>query len=166
MTLEPTEDDYRDAEPDWDGIDTDDAYGLARLEKIAVELQGRETEALRVYRPSSIQDQYHACTTKECVFVAGNQVGKSIAGYMEDGRAVCDCDPYNKYPKENGIGAIVVYKESQIKLNVYRYLLKPGAIDIIRDQETGLWRPYHPWCLPMSLASMSADQLHPSFLTA
>jgi len=122
-----------------------DEYSLSRLEKIAAELSGRETEALRVYRASKIQDQYHSCRTKECVFVAGNQVGKSIAGYMEDGRAVCACDPYDKYPKENGIGAIVVYKEKQVTLNAYRYLLKPGAIDIIRDTDTGLWRPYYPW---------------------
>lgn len=122
-----------------------DEFSLSRLEKIAAELSGREMEALRVYRPSKIQAQYHACRTKECVFVAGNQVGKSIAGYMEDGYAVTGTDPYEKYPKENGIGAVIVYKESQIKLNVYRYLLKPGAIDIIRDSDTGLWRPYYPW---------------------
>jgi hypothetical protein len=139
------EDDGRNIEIPINWTAEQDAYSLSRLEKIAAELSGRETEALRVYRPSKIQTQYHACRAKECVFVAGNQVGKSIAGYMEDGYAVTGTDPYDKYPKENGIGAIVVYKESQIKLNVYRYLLKPGAIDIIRDTDTGLWRPYYPW---------------------
>jgi hypothetical protein len=141
-----SESEYRNAGlPPGLDFQAQDAYTLSRLEKIAAELSGRETEAIRVYQPSQIQDQYHACRMKECVFVAGNQVGKSVAGYIEDGRAVTASDPYDKYPKENGIGAIVVYKESQIKLNVYRYLLKPGAFDIIRDTDTGLWRPYHPW---------------------
>lgn len=69
----------------------------------------------------------------------------SLAGFIEDARAVLGCDPFDKYPKENGRLAIVGYKESHIALNVHRYLLQPGAFDIIRDQETGLWRTFHPW---------------------
>ena len=122
-----------------------DEYNYNKLQRAAGEIARRDTEALRVYRPSSIQEQFHSCRAKECVFVAGNQVGKSVAGYVEDARAVLGGDPHKKYPKENGIAAIVVYKESQIKLNTYRYLLKPGAFDIIRDVETGMWKPYYPW---------------------
>lgn len=122
-----------------------DEYHHHKMESAAAELERRDKEALRIYRPSKIQEMYHASSVKETVFVAGNQVGKSVAGYVEDCRAACGCDPHGKYPVKDGILAIVVYKESQIKLNTYRYLLKPGAFDIIRDKETGLWKPYYPW---------------------
>lgn len=122
-----------------------DDYHLHRMHSAATELQRRDMEALRLYRPSKIQDKYHASRAKETVFVAGNQIGKSVSGYIEDARAACGLDPYDKYPKKNGVLAIVVYKESQIKLNTYRYLLKPGAFDIIQDKETGAWKPFYPW---------------------
>lgn len=157
-------DEYRNAglPPKLDSA-SQDAYTLGRLDKIASELAGRECESLRVYRPSPIQEKYHSCLDKECVFVAGNQVGKSIAGYMEDGRAITGTDPHDKYPKMNGIGALVVYKEKQISLNAYRYLLQPGAIDIIRDTDTGLWRPYHPW-VPADQARASEKRPAPPII--
>lgn len=76
----------------------------------------------------------------------------SLAGFIEDARAVLNMDPHNKYPK-SGVLAIVGYKESHIALNIHRYLLQPGAFEIIRDEETGLWRPYHPW-VPADKARM------------
>ncbi len=136
-----------------------DEYHLHKMHSAASEIQRRDMEAMRIYRPSKIQEQYHASTAKETVFVAGNQIGKSIAGYSEDGRAAGGCDPYGKYPEKDGILAIVVYKESQIRLNTYRYLLKPGAFDIIQDEETGIWKPYYPW-VPSDVAR--ADQRRPA----
>lgn len=88
----------------------------------------------------SVESDDHTYITRDFI-VTHN----SLAGYIEDARAACGCDPYDKYPKKNGIMAIVVYKESQIALNTHRYLLQSGAFDIIRDKETGIWTTYKPW---------------------
>lgn len=120
-------------------------HAHAKARRIAAELARRELEPLNLYQPTPKQDEYHSCMAKECLFQAGNQIGKSLAGFVEDARAVLGKDPYKKYPETHGKIAIVGYKESHIALNVHRYLLQPGAFDIIRDKETGIWRTFHPW---------------------
>lgn len=42
------------------------------------------TNRLRDYRPYSKQQEYHDCTKRECLFMAGNQLGKTWAGAAED----------------------------------------------------------------------------------
>lgn len=120
-------------------------FAKRKAHQVAAELARRETEALRLYRPTEIQDRYHKCTAKECLFQAGNQVGKSLAGFAEIARAVLGQDPYNKYPKTNGICAIVGYKERHVGMVIHKYLFRPGAFSIIRDLETNQWRVWRPW---------------------
>jgi hypothetical protein len=119
-------------------------YAYRKAVAAANELANRKIEALNLYRPTEIQDQYHRSTAVEVLFQAGNQVGKSLAGFIEDARAVTNQDPYNKYPSE-GTLIILGYKESHIGKVVYPYLFRSGAFKIIRDLETGLWRTYRPW---------------------
>lgn len=126
-------------------------YARRKAQEVAAELARRETEALRLYRPTEIQDRYHKCTTKEVLFQAGNQVGKSLAGFAEIARAVLGQDPYNKYPKEDGNCAIVGYKERHIGMVIHKYLFRPGAFNIIRDAETNQWRVWRPW-VPQDMA--------------
>jgi hypothetical protein len=74
-----------------------------------------------------------------------HNTGKSIAAFVEDARAVTGQDPYDKYPKENGILAIIGLDEKHIGKVVHKYLFKSGAFKIIRDKETKQWRCYKPW---------------------
>ena len=120
-------------------------YARQKAIRAANEMARRQIEALNLYQPTPVQEQYHSCNAMECLFQAGNQLGKSLAGFIEDARAVLGRDPYNKYPKRDGVLGILGYKESHISLNVYRYLFRAGSFDIIRDYDTGLWRTYHPW---------------------
>lgn len=51
---------------------------------IAQELdRRRRTNALAQYRPYAKQRQYHAAMERECLFMAGNQLGKTMAGAAE-----------------------------------------------------------------------------------
>lgn len=69
----------------------------------------------------------------------------SLAGAVELARAVTGCDPYEKYPKENGTAVCLGYGEGHIGRVFYKLLFKSGAFDIIRDKETRQWRAFRPW---------------------
>ena len=52
---------------------------------IAAELaRRRRTNRLATYRPYAKQREFHATTARECLFLAGNQLGKTLAGTAED----------------------------------------------------------------------------------
>lgn len=53
--------------------------------EIAKELDRRKrTNRLKDYQPYAKQKEYHASTTREVLFMAGNQLGKTMAGTAED----------------------------------------------------------------------------------
>jgi len=115
---------------------------IVQIIEMAAELK---MESLRLYEPTPIQEQYHASNVKELLFSKGNQVGGSLAGFAEDARAVTGQDPYNKYPKKNGVCVCLGYGEGHIGRVIHKYLFRFGAFEIIRDDETGEWRTYRPW---------------------
>lgn len=112
---------------------------------VANEIAKRRIEALRLYRPQPMQEEFHKCTATERMIQGGNRAGKSLGAFVEDARAVLNCDPYNKYPEKDGVLAVVGYKEWHIGNVIYPYLFKAGAFKIIRDEETDQWRVYRPW---------------------
>lgn len=116
-----------------------------RARELANEYASRRMEALRLYEPTEIQNRFHSCTAKQCIFQAGNQVGKSLAAFVELSRAVTGQDPHDKYPKENGIGIVVGWDESHIGVVIHKYLFRRGAFKLIRDKVTGDWRAWKPW---------------------
>ena len=115
------------------------------LNDTARELAGRRIESLRLYEPLPFQEAFHASTAKEVILQKGNQAGGSLTGYMEVARAVTGQDPYNKYPKENGVACCLGYGEEHIGKVIYPYLFMAGKFRIIKDLETGQWRTYRPW---------------------
>ena len=53
--------------------------------RLAKELDRRQrTNLLRGYKPYAKQLEYHATLQRECLFMAGNQLGKTLAGTAED----------------------------------------------------------------------------------
>jgi hypothetical protein len=111
---------------------------------LQTELAERRIEALRLYRPMAKQDEFHACMASERIVLGGNRGGKSLATFVEDARAVTGCDPYDKYPKENGNLVIIGRNWQHIGMVVYPMLFKAGAFRIIKDEVTGQWRAYMP----------------------
>lgn len=102
-------------------------------------------ESLKLYEPTPFQDRFHKCPVKERLIQAGNRAGKSLAAFVEVARAVTGQDPYNKYPKENGIAILLGYDEQHIGTVMHKYLFKSGAFNLIRDKETKKWRVWKPW---------------------
>ena len=105
----------------------------------------RDCEALKLYEPLPFQDAFHACMAKESLIQAGNQVGKSLASFVEDARAATGQDPYGKYPEENGIMVCLGMDEGHIGRTIHKYLFRAGSFKIIRDEKTGRWRAWKPW---------------------
>jgi len=109
------------------------------------ELDRRKQEALNLYRPLPFQESFHACKAKQCVVLKGNQVGGSLAGFVEVARAATGRDPHGKYPKEGGTAVCLGYGEKHIGRVIHKYLFRAGAFRMIRDERTREWRTYRPW---------------------
>ena len=119
-------------------------HALQHLREVQAELAGRKLEALRLYEPMALQDDFHKCLASERLLIGGNRSGKSCASFVEDARAATGQDPSNKYPKEDGNIVIVGRNWPHIGLVAYPMLFRAGAFKIIKDEETGLWRACKP----------------------
>lgn len=114
------------------------------LKEMQAELANRRIEALRLYRPTQMQEKVHESRASEILVIGGNRSGKSLCTFVEDARAVCGKDPYGKYPEKDGILAIVGKDWKHIGLVVYPMLFMAGAFKIIKDEQSGEWRAYNP----------------------
>lgn len=102
-------------------------------------------EALRLYRPSKAQQEFHECLSSETLVIGGNRSGKSLCTFVEDAWAATGTHPVEgKYPKEGGNLVIIGANWKHVGLVIVPYLFKAGAFKIIRDQETNEWRAYNP----------------------
>lgn len=121
------------------------AWRDERITSILAELARRKCEALRLYVPQPIQEQFHACRASERIMRGGNRSGKSVSCAVEFARAVTEQDPHDKYPKgSGGVAVIVGYDQNHVGQTIYPILFKPGAFKIIRDPASGRWRAFQP----------------------
>lgn len=119
-------------------------YQKDSIKDLQSELRSRKVEALRLYRPNANQEGVHACKSSEILVIGGNRSGKSLCTFVEDARAVTGQDPYDKYPKQDGVLVIVAKDWKHVGVTVYPLLFKPGAFKIIKDKATGEWRAFNP----------------------
>jgi len=120
-------------------------HEIKEMRSLVAEKAKRRSEALRLYEPLPFQERFHQSNAKEVLIQAGNQVGKSLVAFAEDARAVTGQDPYNKYPKENGVLVCLGMDEGHIGRTIHKYLFRTGSFEIIKDEETGHWRSWKPW---------------------
>lgn len=126
-------------------LQTQSEFDKQAHKRLLAEKLRRECEALRMYEPLPHQVAFHQSTIQTLVMQKGNQVGGTLAGAVEVARALTGQDPFNKYPKTDGIVACLGYGEKHIGKTFYPKLFKSGAFDIIKDLDTGRWRTYRPW---------------------
>ena len=119
-------------------------HALAHLKDVQIELAERRLEALRLYEPMPLQDEFHKCVASERILLGGNRGGKTLCISVEAARAATGQDPYGKYPKEDGNLVIIGRNWPHIGMVIYKSLFRPGAFRIIRDEETGQWRSFRP----------------------
>ena len=124
---------------------------------LTTELASRKVEGVRLYKPNKNQEAFHASRASERLVLGGNRSGKSCCSFVELARAVTGQDPYDKYPKKNGVAMVVGKNWQHIGNVVYKYLFKAGAFQIIKDLQTGEWRAFDP-----SLDAGREDERKPS----
>jgi hypothetical protein len=121
------------------------SYQREELKTLQAELNERRIEALRLYKPTPLQWEYHQCKSSETLVIGGNRSGKSLCTFVEDAWAATRTHPIEgKYPKEGGNLVIVGQNWKHIGLVVVPYLLRAGAFKIIRDEQTGIFRAFDP----------------------
>lgn len=115
-----------------------------RMLRVLAELANRRREALRLYEPLPVMERFHADGRKERLLRGGNRAGKTLAAAVEMARALTGCDPFGRYPKADGLAAVVGLDGRHCGDPIYKLLFKPGAFRIIKDEKTGEWRSVRP----------------------
>ncbi len=111
----------------------------AARRRLIKQLLKREFEGLRFYEALPLALLFHACNAQWRLLDGSNRAGKTLAAAIEDARVLCGCDPYDKYPKHNGLALFVGLERKHLTL-MYRTMFLPGAIKIIPDEDTKLYR--------------------------
>lgn len=119
-------------------------HALGQMRDVQTALLERKLEALRLYEPMPLQEEFHKCMASERLVIGGNRSGKSLSTFVEDARAATGQDPYKKYTEEGGNLVIIGKNWPHIGMVVYPMLFKAGAFRIIKDETTGQWRAFRP----------------------
>lgn len=126
-------------------VQTISSFQRDELKTLQSELNERRIEALRLYRPTPLQKQFHECQASETLVIGGNRSGKSLCTFIEDAWAATGTHPVEgKYRKEGGNLVIVGANWKHVGLVIVPYLFRAGAFKIIRDDASGAWRAFDP----------------------
>lgn len=126
-------------------VQTISEFQRDELKTLQSELNARRIEALRLYKPTPKQWEFHTCMASETLVIGGNRSGKSLCTFVEDAWAATGTHPVeDKYRKEGGNLVIIGQNWKHIGLVVVPYLFRAGAFKIIRDAQTGMFRAFDP----------------------
>lgn len=117
---------------------------LGARRRVMLEAADRMCETLRLWVPQPQQVLMHSSQKHVRLALGGNRGGKTATGAIEAARAILGCDPYNKYPKRDGTAVFVSKDNDTVGTTFHEKLFRPGAIKLIRDEETRLWRSVRP----------------------
>lgn len=129
--------------------------GLAAAAKVAK----AKLDALEIFRPTDYQEQVVLCDATEVLVQGGTRSGKStivaaiIASYLRN-KPIIFADGSKHDMREPGwVGRPTTVWLIGLQLNhvgqtLYRLLCKPGAFDMVRDKDTGMWRAWQPGRIP------------------
>ncbi len=118
---------------------------VREIRAAARERLGRKAEALALYEPLPLQDEFHQCMAPERIVRGSNRAGKTLCSMVELARAVTGQDPYGKYPRRDGLAYAVGLDLMHVGQVLFRKLVRPGAFRLIKDPATGRWRAWRPW---------------------
>jgi hypothetical protein len=130
-----------------------------RIRDLARMIATRRMETLRLYEPMPSQLAFHKSIAPERIIRGSNRSGKTSAVVAEIAWAATGTHPYQAYPKTGAVIYLVAKDGKTLSEVFYRKLLKGGAIRIIRDTKTGLWRSWRPW---LEEDAKRADEVRPS----
>jgi len=118
------------------------AQSVGELAKL--ELLNRQKDAITLFRPLPIQEQFLRCSAKNRLVIGSNQAGKTMSTVVELAMIVTGRHPYLDFPKENGLAVVVGKNFDEIGITVAPKLLRDGPFKIIYDVRKKSWRPYMP----------------------
>jgi hypothetical protein len=128
---------------------------LEQLQKGIDILEARSMEALKVYRPSPQQLEFHLSTASERIVRGGKRAGKTLAVIMEfvsmiTGQPIIGPDGKplplkHRVPsaEDPGLFWVIGFDVKHIGQTIFPKLFKPGLFRIIRDEKTGQWRTWN-----------------------
>jgi hypothetical protein len=105
----------------------------------------RKSEALKLYEPLPLQQEFHQCRSRQRLVRGSNRSGKTVVCAIEVARALTGQDPSGRMPAQDGRCYAVGRDEKHVGEVMYRKLFRAGAFRMIRDLDSGEWRAYRPW---------------------
>lgn len=118
-------------------------FGL--IGRLMREKAARQKEALKLYRPLPLGQKIHECMAPEVIVGGGNQTSKTTTLVAEMSWVATGTHPIaHKWPRRDGIAYLVGYDEHHLARTLYKKLFEPGAFEIIRDEQTRMWRVVLP----------------------
>jgi hypothetical protein len=118
---------------------------VREVRSLIMEKAKRKVEGLKLYEPMQWQHMFHASRAKVRIIRGSNRAGKTLSACVELARAVTGQDPYDKYPKRDGVAYIVGKDGREVGQVVWKKLYRAQAFKILRDPITGIWRAFRPW---------------------
>lgn len=110
---------------------------IRRINRVLAE---RAMETLTMYTPIAAVEAFHASNHQWRILDGGNQTSKTSSALIEFARAVCNVDPWGKYPKGPLKTQMIGLEKKHLANPLYSKLFEPGAFSMIQDEQTRLWR--------------------------
>ncbi len=101
-------------------------------------------ESLMLYVPLPAAEAAHASNAMWRVFDGSTRSSKTLTAAVELSRALCGCDPYEKYPATNGRSLSIGISGDHLAETMFPKAFLPGAFWTIADEQTGLVRSVRP----------------------
>lgn len=129
-----------------------------RITQLKAELDRRQREFLRLYRPSPQQAEIHRAHCSEIIIRGGKRSGKSVAAAAIFGSRVTGLPIFdatgNQIPSRWPVAStnhpriywIIGWETDHIGQTIHRLLFEPGMggqVRCIQDESTGEWRMYN-----------------------
>jgi hypothetical protein len=115
----------------------------AHLIGLLAEAAARRKEALRLYQPWPVQQEFHASPAPLRLVRGSNRAGKTLSVATELARAVTGQDPHGKYPAK-GRAIIVGPNLLHCSKVWFRKIFRESGMKILRDRRTQEWRTFRP----------------------
>lgn len=125
----------------------------------AAKLAKQRINALEIFRPTKYQEEVVLSDASEILVQGAPRSGKStivaamMAAYLTK-TPITFSDGSKHHTREPGwmdrpVNVwLIGLQLNHIGQTIYRLLCKPGAFDMVRDQETGMWRCWQPGVVP------------------
>lgn len=120
------------------------AADAAQIQELIEHLAHLRMESLRLYAPLPKTNIFHESDARVRLLIGSNRAGKTLAAAVELARAITGQDPYNKYPKTNGVFFIFGLDERHIGNTIYKKVFRAGAFKMVKDPVTNVWRAFSP----------------------